>query len=99
MGYKIPIWPSHCKQRCGESMRAMSLMVQSRHGVNVYFWRPFDAQPMSAKCALNGCRTTSFLHFTSHQNGLKFAKAKLKNSIDARYFTKISVCKKEHWIV
>jgi hypothetical protein len=36
-------------------------------------------------------------HFTAHQNCLQFAEAELKNSIDA--FTKVPVCKKEHWIV
>ena len=41
----------------------------------------------------------SFFHFTAHQNALQFAEAKLKNGIYARYFAKIAVCKKEHWIV
>jgi len=41
----------------------------------------------------------SFFHFTAHQDCLQFAEAKLKNSIDAQYFTKVPVCKKEHWIV
>ena len=40
MGYTLPFWPSHCKQWCGASKRAMSLMGQSRkcsclHGTSV----------------------------------------------------------------
>ena len=36
--------------------------------------------------------------FSSLAGRISVAEAKLKNSIYARYFTKVSVCKEEHWI-
>jgi hypothetical protein len=40
-----------------------------------------------------------FSQFAAQENGLQFAETKLKNSVYSRYFTQISVCKKEYRVV
>ena len=47
---------------------------------------------------INGGRATVPFYFAS-QDGVQFAEAEPKNSIYAWYFTKVSVCKEEHWII
>ena len=78
------------QKRRSEAVPITSDLPQS---TDVTFCAAFDRDGPATEVA-----ERSF-HFTTHQDCLQFAEAKLKNSIYARYFTKVPVCKKKDRIV